>query len=240
MANRNFASGGKIYSMHVKPVLIDCNFIVDSADADGLGITSLKGPMVQNVFMNTSATPGEGNRNPSTPNIAVTNPDPAAGTIIIQLQDRFSRSFSGFNAVASPNSGAALKVDNSVLAAGVPYIITTLGNFTAAQWAALGIAPGITPAVGLSFISSSVGAGANTSTSRVMTAATAGSNIATIETVGNSNLSLNPSPTATQGFGAQIILQCRDYTGAIVAPATGTLISVVMYLSDSSITTQGE
>lgn len=55
MANRNYASAGKLYTGHVKPVLIDCNFIVDSTNGNGLGIRSLKGPYVQNVFMNTSA-----------------------------------------------------------------------------------------------------------------------------------------------------------------------------------------
>jgi hypothetical protein len=30
MANRNWSSGGKIYSMHTMPILLDCNFVVDS------------------------------------------------------------------------------------------------------------------------------------------------------------------------------------------------------------------
>jgi hypothetical protein len=240
MSNRNYASAGKIYSMHVKPVLLDCNFVVDSTNGNGLGIRSLKGPMIQNVFMHTSATPGNGNTNPATPNQAVLNPNPATGTIIVQLQDKFNRSFSGFNANVAPVSGSALKIDNSALTQGTAYVITTLGNSTAAQWAALGVPIGVTAAVGVAFVAASVGAGANTSTSRVMTTAAAGSAIATIETVGDPNLSINPNPGSNQPFGAQFILQCRNYTGALANPANGSVISLAFYLSDSSITTQGE
>jgi len=37
MANRNWASGGRLYSPFVSPVLIDCNFVVDSTNGNGLG-----------------------------------------------------------------------------------------------------------------------------------------------------------------------------------------------------------
>ena len=240
MANRNWASGGKIYSMHVSPVLLDCNFVIDSTNGNGLGIRSLKGPAIQNVFMHTSATPGVGNSNPATPSIVVTNPNPAPGTIIVQLQDGYNRSFSGFDSVVSPASGSALQVDNSALTAGIPYIITTLGNSTPAQLQAIGLPAGITPAVGVSFIATAVGAGPGTSTTRVMTSAAAGSGLCTIETVGDPNLSISPVPGSTQGFGAQFILQIRNYSGAIAAPANGTVISLAMYLSNSSIIVQGE
>lgn len=232
MANRNFASGGKIYSMHVKPVLLDCNFIVDSANGNGLGIRSLKGPMVNNVFMYTSSTPGSNN--------GQLNPNPASGIIVVQLSSPFNRSLSGFNSIVSPLSGSALQIDNSALTAGSAYVITTLGNATQAQWIALGVPKGVTPAVGVSFVALSVGAGPGTSTSRVMTTAAAGSNICSIETVGDPNASISPVPTANQGFGAQFILQCRDYSGAVAAPADQSVISLAFYLNDSSILIQGE
>lgn len=240
MANRNWASGGKIYSGHVMPVLIDCNFVVDSTNGNGLGIRSLKGPYVQNAFMHTSASPGAGNSNPSTPNVSVLNPNPASGTIVIQMQDNYNRSLSGFNSNVSPVSGSALKIDNSALTQGVAYIITTLGNSTPAQWHALGVPAGVTPAVGVSFIAASVGAGSNSSTSRVMASAAAGSNIMSIETVGDPNLSIAPNLASAQGFGAQLILQCRDHTGALAAPADGSVISLSFLLSNSSILISGE
>lgn len=227
MANRNFANS-RIYTGHVFPVLLDCNFVVDSTNGNGLGIRSLKGPYVQAVYMHTSASPASG------------NPNPASGTIIVQLQDNYSRSYSGFHSIVSPVSGSALKIDNSALTQGVAYIITTLGDATAAAWHALGVPAGITPAVGVSFIAASVGAGSNTSTSRVMATAAAGSVVASIETVGDPNLSIAPDGLQNQGFGAQLILQCRDYAGAIVAPADGSVISLAMLLSNSSVLINGE
>lgn len=227
MANRNWASGGKIYSMHKEPVLLDCNFVIDVDNVNGLGISDLKGPCISAVYSHsTAATPSSIN--------------PAAGTIVVRLSDKYSRSFSGFKAIISPTDGSAKKIDNSDLTAGVAYVISTLGNSSAAAWHALGVPAGVTPAVGVSFIAASVGAGANSSTSRVMASAALGSNVCTMETVGDINLSINPNPAANQGYGAQIILQCRDYAGAIVQPADDSIISLAFYISNSSITVQGE
>jgi hypothetical protein len=222
MANRNFPNS-RIYSGHVMPVLLDCNFVVDSTNGNGLGIRNLKGPMVSNVFMSTSATPLSG------------NPNPSAGTIIIQLSDKYNRSFSGFQAIVSPVSGTPILV-TAPLVAGTAYIIVALGTTTAANWTALGVPIGVTPAVGVSFIATSA-SGAGTGTVEIPAAS--GSNICTIETVGDPNLSIDPSPQF-QTFGAQFILQCRNYSGAITAPANGSVISLALYLSNSSILVQGE
>lgn len=225
MANRNWASGGKLYSMHVMPILIDCSFIVDSTNA--AGIRSLKGPGVQAVYMHSGSP-------------SASNPNPANGTIVIQLQDNYQRIFSINSSIAAPNSGSALKIDNSALTAGVAYVISTLGSSTNAQWHAIGVPAGITPAVGVSFIASSVGAGGNTSTSRVMASAAAGSGVASFETLGDQQLLVNPSPSANQGYGLSAIMQARDYAGAAVAPADGSVIKFVLYLSNSSVQVQGE
>lgn len=234
MANRNWSSGGKIYSMHTSPVLLDCNFVVDSTNGNGLGIRSLKGPAVQNVFMNTSSSAGAGNSNPATPNIVVTNPNPAAGTIIVQLQDNYNRSFTGSNAIVSPVSGSAL----TATTIHVPVVITALGTATATQWQAKGLPKGITPAVGVAFVPTA--SGTIGGSAAVQIAAATGSGIMSIETLGDPNLTIAPAPGSNQGYGAQLILQCRDVTGAIAAPADGTVISLSFYLSNSSITVQGE
>lgn len=226
-ANRNFANS-RIYTGHVMPVLLDCNFVVDSTNGNGLGIRSLKGPYVQSVYMHTSATPAAG------------NPNPASGTIVVQLQDGYSRSYSGLHAFVSPVSGSAIKIDNSAMTAGVAYIITTLGDATAAKWHAIGVPAGVTPAVGVSFIAATNGGAGNVLTSRVMATAATGSGIASIETVGDPNLSIAPLPSAAQGYGASFILECRDYAGAKAAPADGTVISLAFLLSNSSITINGE
>ncbi len=234
MANRNFSNGGKIYTMHTKPVLLDCNFIVDSTNGNGLGIRSLKGPMIQNVFMHTSSTPGAGNSNPASPNVTVTNPNPTAGTIVIQLQDNYNRSLSGFHAIVSPVSGTPL----TATTINVPVIIVSLGTATLAQWRAKGLPLGITPAVGVAFVPTA--SGTIGGSAAVEIAAAAGSGVMSIETLGDPNTTIAPDPTANQGFGAQLILQVRDITGALAAPADGSVISISMYLSDSSVMVSGE
>lgn len=224
MANRNFASGGKIYSMHVSPVQIDCNFVVDNTEADG--ISDLKGPLVEEVLMNSEH---------ATPSMAI-----AVGTILVKLEDAYNRVFTGVTGqVISAASGSDVKIDNSAMTAGVAYRITTLGNATTAKWRAIGVPAGITPAVGVSFIALTNGGSGNTLTSRVQAAATT-STVATIELAHNPNLTCNPNPTANQGYGAYLILQCRDYAGALVAPAAGSIISLQMTMSNSSITVAGE
>lgn len=210
------------------PVLIDCNFVVAASDSGGLGLTSLKGPMVSNVYMHTSATP------------AVSNLNPASGTILVRLQDNYNKLFNFQASIISPASGSDVKIDNSAMTAGVAYTITTLGDATASKWHTIGVPPGITPAVGVNFIALSNGGAGNTLTSRVQASATSGSGVAHIEMVKDSNSDIAPDPTANQGYGAQFIFQCYDYAGAKVAPADGSKISLTMYLSNSSIIIQGE
>lgn len=229
MANRNFANS-RLYTGHVMPVLLDCNFVVDSSNGNGLGIRSLKGPYVQNVFMHTSATPGSSN--------GVLNPNPIAGTIVVQLQDNYSRIYTGGHSIVSPVSGSAVKIDNSAMTAGTAYVITTLGNATAAKWHAIGVPAGVTPAVGVAFIAASNGGAGNTLTSRVMTSVA--STVSHIETVGDTNAAITPSPAANQKYGAQIVLQCFDIANALVAPIDGTVISLSFLLSNSSVLIAGE
>lgn len=229
MANRNFASQ-KLFSGHAMPIHLDCIFTVDATAA--LGISGLKGPYVQNVYMHsTNATPS-----------SAAGANPAASNIVIQLADNYSFDYMHSFSIQSPNSGSDIKVDNSAMTVGVAYTITTLGNSTAAQWATLGVPAGVTPAVGVSFIALLVGiAGeANTSTSKVQIAASTGSGVAAIEILGDPNLSIAPTPSANQGYGAQIILQCRDYAGALVAPVAGSVIRLGMLLSNSSVTVNGD
>lgn len=223
MANRNFPNS-RIYTGHVMPVLLDCNFTVDSTNANG--ISGLVGPYIQSVYMHSSS-PGS------------SNPNPASGTIVIRLQDNFNRAYLNSRSIVSPNSGSAVKIDNSAMTAGVAYTISTLGNATAAKWHAIGVPIGITPAVGVSFIAASNGGAGNVLTSRVMASAAAGSGVASIEGLGSQNLLMSPDPTAGQGYGASLILQCRDYAGALVAPADGSVVSLAFLLSNSNVLING-
>lgn len=201
------------------PVLIDCNFIVDSSNVDG--ISDLKGPYVEEVLMNSSdGTPSS--------NIA-------AGYILVRLEDNFNKMLSGVKAMVQiNNSGSDVKIDNSAMTAGVAYTITTLGNASAAKWRAIGVPSGVTAAVGVSFIAATNGGSGNTLTSRVQ-AVDSTSSIASVEIVGDPNKSVAPAPSANQGFGAQIILVCRDFAGAIAAPDDDCKISLQFLMSNSSI-----
>ncbi len=236
MANRNYPSS-RVFSGHIMAVELDCNFVVDSANGNGLGIRNLKGPFIQNVFMHTSASPGIGNSNPQTPGQIITNPNPAPGTIIVQLQDNYNRILSGSNSIVSA-LGSNLKVDSAdaALTPGVGYVITILGDATAADWIALGVPAGIVPAVGVAFIAKVSGSGI-ASVSRVAPSI-ASSPVGSIEILGDSNQALGPS-ISQQGFGAQIILQCRQ-GGSIATPSDGSVISLQFLLSNSSILIQGE
>lgn len=239
MANRNFPSAGKIYSGHMKPVMLDCTFSVLATDPKG--ISSLKGPLIQNIFMHTSASPANaGVRNLHTPNIPVSNPNPANGIIVMQLQDSYNRAYTHASVRANVLSGSDVKIDNAALTPGIAYTISILGDATAATWQGVGLPAGVTPAVGVSFIASAAGGAGNTLTSRVQAPATT-STVASVEMVGSVQVAnqINPNIIA-QGFGAQLIFQCRDFAGAVVAPPNGSQIMLQVLLSDSSVLVGGE
>lgn len=113
-------NGGRFYSGLVQPVLIDCNFVVDSTNGNGLGIRSLKGSLVNNVFMHTSATPGS--------NGGYLNPNPAAGFVLVQLKNNYFRYAGGFSGFVSPTTGSTLAINGSALTVGNPYIIASVGH----------------------------------------------------------------------------------------------------------------
>ena len=121
-------NGGRLYSFGAQPVLIDCNFVVDSTNGNGLGIRNLKGQGVENVFMHTSATPGKG------PN-GLLNPNPAVGYAYVQLSGNYNRYLGGFSGAISPTTGSNLAINatSSALTVGQPYIITSVGSAAAGQ-----------------------------------------------------------------------------------------------------------
>lgn len=228
-----FINRGHFYAPHVKPVLLDCNFIVDSTNGNGLGIRSLKGQGIANVFMHTSSTPGRGTN-------GQLNPNPAAGYILVQLADNYNRSYGGAASFVSPQSGSAVKIDNTALTPGLAYTITTLGDATAAQWLGVGVPPGVTPAVGVSFVATSTGGAGNTSTSRVMVPATTLSGIDHIETVGDPNLSLGPIPVGGSPNVGGWFLLTTALSNAKATAADGTVIALQFYLGQSNVTVSGE
>src|ERR1700731_2634369 len=80
----------KLYQYEAYPILLSCNFVVDSTNGNGLGIRSLKGSGIANVFKHTSATP-------CNCNYGALNPNPAPGNILVVFENQFNRYLSGFN-----------------------------------------------------------------------------------------------------------------------------------------------
>ena len=173
---------------------IDCSFIVDSANGNGLGIRSLKGSGCAAVYMHTSATP------------AASNPNPAAGYILIQLASNYAGYLGGYSGFVSPVSGTPINVTTGVTA-GLAYIITSIGTTTAAGLQALGLPPGLTPTVGQSFIATSTTTTTGTVTIEVPAA---GAGAFDMDVVGDANLSVSATG------GAYILVR-------ILAPAAGTV-----------------
>lgn len=216
---------GHFYSPHVTPVIADLNFVVDSTNGNGLGIRSLKGQAVQNVFMHTSSTPGRG------PNGQL-NPNPAAGYILIQLSDNYTRAYGGFTSIVPPVSGTPL----TATTAGLAYIIVSLGTASLAQWRAAGVPAGVTPKVGVSFIaiqSATIGGSAAVEVP-------GSSLIDHVETIGDSNLSLGPVPVGgSPNVGGWVLLQAMLNT-TVTAPADNTVLAICLYLNQSSVLVAGE
>lgn len=120
MANAIGNNGGRIYSFGAQPVLIDCNFVVDATN--GLGVRTLKGQGVRNVFMHTSTTPTKGNG-------GYLNPNPAAGYALVQLRSNYNHYLGNFSGFVSPTTGSALNISagSAALTVGKPYVISSVG-----------------------------------------------------------------------------------------------------------------
>lgn len=220
-------------SLHKAPFLLDCNFVVDSANGNGLGLRSLKGPGILNAFMHTSATPGFGNANGNVPQL---NPNPAAGTIIVQFQDNWPRSLSGGFSLVTPVSGTPIVITaaGAHIVAGTPYTIVAVGTSTLADWVAIGLPVGIVPAVGVTFIGSST-TGSGTGTGMVEVALATGSGIDHFETIGDPNTTINPSAI---GATAYMVINCMLNTTK-TQPADGTVISLQFLMNNSSVVVSG-
>lgn len=157
----------------------------------------------------------------------VTNPA-ATGVIIVTLSDNYNRYYGGFSGQVSP-----IGTPVTSTTANIAYTITSLGTATSAQWVAAGLPARYTPAVGVTFIAAATGTIGGSAT--VAPALATGSGIDHIEVVGDPNQTLAPS----DGQGGHIVLQC--FLGNTeTAPANGTVISLAMYFSNSSVLIAGE
>lgn len=217
-----------MYAKHNFPVLLDCNFIIDHANGNGLGQRSLKGPGIDQVFGNTSATPATFN--------GITNNMPA-GYFQIFLQSSYTRYFGGFSGFVTQLSGSNISI-SSGLSVGTVYVIVSVGTSTAANWQAVGLPQGITPAVGVAFVASSASAGTGTGVVQVPNAN--GSGIADLEVVGDPNTTINPSGVVP--LTRYIIVRTMNGGASPVAtaPADNSVLGLTLYLSNSSVLVAGE
>lgn len=230
---RGFGLNGKsLYTNVVTPREVWLNFIVDSTNGNGLGVRSLKSNgYVDSVFMHTSSTPGKQN--------GMTNPNPAVGYALIRFKNNFNVYLGGFSGQVIPTTSNT----TASVTSGNVYVITVLGTTTLANWQAIGLPQGITPAVGVAFVATaSVGI---TGTGKVGLPGVPLSTTVTV--IGNPNLSSNNSNVFSNG-GAQIIVQFSAptvSTGAYVqpiipvAPTDGSVVGMQFCFDGSSVTIDG-
>lgn len=206
---------------HNYPILLDCNFIVDPSNANGLGISGLVGPGISNVYMHTSQTPD--------PN----NPNPSVGVILVQFQQPYFRLFNVLSSFGGPGTGT----DIVITAAGAHivqatlYKITVVGTSTLADWQAIGLPVGITPTVGATFLGSAT-TGSGTGTGKVQVVNTAVAGIDHIEVFGSPNLGLVPvgvGPTVTLPY----LLLNTCLANAVATPTALSQIFLQFYLTTS-------
>jgi hypothetical protein len=157
---------------------LSCNFIVDHANGNGLGIRSLKSPggLIKSVYMNTSQTPAAG------------NPNPVAGLILVNFSLPYSSYVNGAYGFGSPVSGTPINV-TSGLSVGKAYTIVSLGTTSLSAWQALGWLYTVAPTVGATFIAITASAGTGTGTVEVPLAT--GSGVDQLELVGDPNQTCN-------------------------------------------------
>lgn len=221
-APQNFPNKGLNYQNITRPTDINLNFIVDSTNGNGLGVRSVKSNgYVNNVFMHTSATPGINN--------GQTNPNPAVGYAMITLKGNFARYIGGFAGVIAPLASTNLTSTTS----GNPYVITSLGTTTLAQWQAAGLPRGMTPAVGSAFIAIATGAIGGTGT----VGAPQPSAVMTLQPIGDTNQTLNNLNSAANG-GAMLLIQFTNSSG-LVTPTDGTVVGMTIRLDGSGVNVDG-
>ena len=201
--------------MEAYPVLVSCTFTVNNTA--GAGVTGLAGGTVKSVYMNSLAP-------------AAGNPNPAASCIQIQLQDNYNKLLGLNVSLQEPTSGVNL----NATVAGTSYVISIVGTTTLAQWRSAGLPAGVTPAVGVAFVATATAP--LVGTGRVQTSN--GCDVDSVELLGDPNQTLALSNSAVNG-GAILQLICRK-AGAPQALPNGSVVRVNMYLSNSSVTVQGQ
>ena len=221
-APQNYPNKGLNYQNLTRPTDINLNFIVDSTNGNGLGVRSVKSNgYVNNVFMHTSASAGINN--------GIKNPNPAVGYAVIQLKGNFNRYIGGFAGIEAPITSPS----QTSTTAGNPYVITSIGTTTLAQFQAAGLPMGMIPQVGSAFIATATGSLGGTGT----LGSPQPSAVMTLQPIGDPNQTLQNSNSAANG-GAMLIVQFTNSSG-LVTPTDNSVVGMTIRLDGSSVVVDG-
>ena len=154
----------------------------------------------------------------------------------MQFKNNFNYYLGGFNGFIPPlTSTSQTSTTNHS-----PYVITSLGTTTLAQWQAAGVPAGLTPAVGMSFIALATGSigGSGTVGSPGVAAVTQ------VNVVGDPNTSIANSSIAANA-GAYVLIQFTAPTNSSTTtpvatnPADGTVVALSFMFDGSTVTIDG-
>lgn len=223
---RGFGLNGFKTSENVTyPSVLTVNFVVDSANGNGIGVRQIKSNgYVDNVFMHTSSTPGSYNGH--------LNPNPAVGYAMVRFKNNFNYYLGGFSGVI--NNLASSNLTSTT--AGSVYVITSLGTTTLAQWLAAGLPQGLVPAVGQPFVAIASGSIGGTGT----VGAPGVPLVNNIAVVGDPNSMISNSNLAQNG-GAIVMLQFSKPTDASTTtltaanPADGSIVGLCFRFDRGSV-----
>jgi type VI secretion system secreted protein VgrG len=158
---------------------------------------------------------------------------PLPGYALMQFNNNFNKYLGGFVEFEAPLDGSNVAVSGTSLVLGQAYVISVVGTSTLADWQAVGLPKGLTPAVGQSFIAIKSGNGAGSG--QVQKPAVAGVN--SVEVVGDPDLEIANSSIAQNG-GAVLLLQFL-LQEVLTAPVDGTVVWFSAFFDNSSVTVDG-
>lgn len=219
---RGFGLNGKSSYVNIcKPQSVFVSFVVDATV--GVGISSLKSNgYAEYVFMHTSTTPTSTNGH--------LNPNPSSGFAVVSLKNNFNK----FLSIRADITAPATSTTATSTTTGSPYVITSLGTATAAQWLAAGLPSGFTAAVGQTFVAiatATIGGSATVGTPGV-------SNVGAVSVVGDPNAMIANAAIGANA-GAQVMVQFEDFAGAAVAPTALSVVRLELFFDGSSVTIDG-
>ena len=228
--SRGFGLNGKsLYTNVAKPQEVWVNFVVDSANGNGWGVRSVKSNgYVEAVFMHTSATPGLQN--------SLLNPNPAVGYAVVRFKNNFNFYLGGFSGQIVPLTSTG----TTSLTKGNVYVITSLGTTTAAQWQAAGLIPGVTPAVGATFVAAATASLSGTGTVGLPGVPTTHQMTVVGDpntVIANSNIRVNAGSQVVVQFAAPTSSSTTTLVAA--SPADGTVVGMQFCFDGSSVTIDG-